>query len=231
MKLSVHEKKSRVAAFGELMERVGMLTDRSSFLQQRCSGLGRMECHTLLLLEGFRQRKEEIRRSIADYALDADQVELYIPRNLRAEYEERKLSPEVLGSLPRDMSMKALAAEIGVACSRMTRIGDTLSDDVDPLTGKMRGKGFIHRESSPDDRRVILIHVTEEGSRKVQEQLSNKERITRLMLERIPREELDRVEEGLRTYLEAIESILPEIESGAEGTTGGDGDANNGNCR
>ena len=83
-----------------------------------------MECQTLRLLEDFRRNKSVLRTRIAKADLSEHEVELYIPRTLRQEYEQGTLTPAQLEELPRDLSMKALAGMIGVACSRMTRIGD-----------------------------------------------------------------------------------------------------------
>ncbi len=107
--------------------------------------------------------------------------------------------------------MKALADEIGVACSRMTRIGDTLSDERDPGSGQMRGKGLIHREPSSDDRRVILIRITDEGSARVRDQKGHAGRITRMLLDQIPKEQRESVRQGLEIYLGALERILPAV--------------------
>jgi len=200
-----------VAAILELMEQVGLLSDRSNFLRQRCSGLGRMECQTLQLLESYRRAKESLRDRIRRRELSDAEVQQHLPRGLRKDYENGGLPEKVLAELPRDLSMKALADEIGVACSRMTRIGDTLSDEIDPLTRKMRGKGMIHREPSPDDRRVILIRITDKGSAKVAEQGRQTERIAAMLLERIPTGKRAVVEEGLRVYLRALGEILPRL--------------------
>lgn len=203
--------RERSERFQLLMERFSTLTDRSNFLRQRCSGLGRMECQTLQLLERYRLAKPEIRERIRRHDLDEREIQLYLPRGLRQKYLERRLSAERIEQLPRDLSMKALADEIGVACSRMTRIGDTLSDETDPVTHKMRGKGMIHRGPSPDDRRVILIRITEAGSAKVQSQGEHNARIASLLLEKIPAEDAERVEQGMNLYLKALEEILPEM--------------------
>lgn len=202
---------AELAAFQRLMDQFTLLTDRSNFVRQRCSGLGRMECQTLQLLERYRQRKPEIRRRIARHLLTPEEVAQYLPRCMRQSYQDGSLRRDQLELLPRDLSMKALADEIGVACSRMTRIGDTLSDEVDAATGTMRGKGLIHREPSSDDRRVILIRITEAGSARVRSQEGHAGRITRRLLEQIPRAELATVRKGLETYLAALERTLPGL--------------------
>jgi DNA-binding MarR family transcriptional regulator len=201
----------QVRRFGRLMEGFSLLTDRSNFLRQRCSGLGRMECQTLQILDNYRLRKKSIQERIRASSLSEEEILLYIPRTLRAKYVAGEVPSEVIDSLPRDLSMKALAEQIGVACSRMTRIGDTLSDEADPSTRKIRGKGLIHREASPDDRRVILIRITELGSEKVGKQGRNNERIAKILLNKIPPAELEAVERGLVCYLSALEEILPDI--------------------
>jgi len=200
-----------LAAYQRLMDQFTQLTDRANFVRQRCSGLGRMECQTLQLLELYRQRKPELRKRIAQRLLSEDEVALFIPRCMRTAYHEGSLRKEQLEQLPRDLSMKVLADEIGVACSRMTRIGDTLSDERDSNSGQMRGKGLIHREPSSDDRRVILIRITDEGSARVRDQKGHAGRITRMLLEQIPKDRRDSVREGLETYLGALERILPAV--------------------
>lgn len=202
---------AELASFQRLMDQFTQLTDRANFVRQRCSGLGRMECQTLQLLERYRQRKPELRKRIAQRLLNEDEVALFIPRCMRNAYHEGALRKDQLELLPRDLSMKALADEIGVACSRMTRIGDTLSDERDPGSGQMRGKGLIHREPSSDDRRVILIRITEEGTARVRDQKGHAGRITRMLLEQIPKEEREPVRQGLEVYLGALERILPAV--------------------
>jgi DNA-binding MarR family transcriptional regulator len=193
------------------MDQFGLLTDRTNFIRQKCSGLGRMECQTLQLLERYRLQKELIRQRIASRTLSPDEVAHYLPRCMRQSYLEGTLRKDQVESLPRDPSMKALADEIGVACSRMTRIGDTLSDEVDPGTGQMRGKGLIHREPSPDDRRVILIHITEAGSQRVHTQTGHASRITQRLLEQIPVQDQEMILRGMEGYLAALERVLPEL--------------------
>jgi DNA-binding MarR family transcriptional regulator len=207
----------RVADFQRLLDQVTQVTDRANVVRQRCSGLGRMECLTLQILERFRQRKEELRRRIAQRRLSPEELALHLPRCMRQSYLEGGLRREQLETLPRDLSMKALAEEIGVACSRMTRIGDTLSDEVDPLSGQPRGKGLIHREPSPDDRRVILIRITEAGSRRVRDQDGHAGRMARILLKRIPAAEQEGVRQGLERYCAALESALPELQAALGG--------------
>ena len=202
---------AQVAAFQRLMDQVTQLTDRANFVRQRCSGLGRMECQTLQLLERFRLRKADLRRRIAQGQLSTEELAQHIPRCMRQTYQEGGLRKEQLDLLPRDMSMKVLADEIGVACSRMTRIGDTLSDEIDPVTGQMRGKGLIHREPSSDDRRVILIRITEAGSLRVRDQNGHAGRMAQLLLGEIPDDELMVMLAGLERYISALERTLPEM--------------------
>lgn len=201
----------RLEAFQRLMDQFGLLTDRTNFIRQKCSGLGRMECQTLQLLERYRQQKTLVRQRILGRQLREEELALYLPRCMRQSYADGSLRKEQLEALPRDPSMKALADEIGVACSRMTRIGDTLSDEVDPATGQMRGKGLIHREPSPDDRRVILIRITEAGSQRVQTQHGHAGRITRRLLEQIPPQEQELILRGMSGYLAALERVLPDL--------------------
>lgn len=202
---------AEIAAYQRLMDQFTQLTDRANFVRQRCSGLGRMECQTLQLLELYRQRKPDLRKRIAQRLLSEEEVTLYIPRCMRNAYHDGALRKDQLEQLPRDLSMKALADEIGVACSRMTRIGDTLSDERDPGSGQMRGKGLIHREPSSDDRRVILIRITDEGSARVRDQKGHAGRITCMLLDQIPKEQRESVRQGLEIYLGALERILPAV--------------------
>ncbi len=214
---------TRTEALQLLMERFSMLTDRANFLKQRCSGLGRMECQTLQLLERYRQSKPEIQERIRRRELSDEEITLHLPRSMRQDYVNGSLASELIDELPRDLSMKALADEIGVACSRMTRIGDTLSDEIDPVSQQMRGKGMIHRGPSPDDRRVILIGITEKGTEKVESQGGQNSRIAELMIEKLGPVDLPVVEQGLSLYLKALEEILPQM---AEELPGDDSDCN-----
>jgi DNA-binding MarR family transcriptional regulator len=211
MKTTQAPSRESLRLFGRLMDGFSLLTDRSNFLKQRCSGLGRMECQTLQILDAFRLQKRALHEKIRSYSLTEREVEMHIPRSLRASYAQREIPAATLKELPRDLSMKQLAEQIGVACSRMTRIGDTLSDDMNPTTKQQRGKGLVHREPSPDDRRVILIRITNIGSDRVAQLGRNNERIVRALLDKIPAKDVKSVERGLSCYLKALHDILPEI--------------------
>jgi DNA-binding MarR family transcriptional regulator len=212
MKRNTNSNKARLIHFQEMMQKFSQIIDRSNFFRQRCTGLGRMECQTLRLLDSFKEKKALIRERIKSTTLTPEEIKLYIPRALRVKYQAGELG-DLLDSLPRDISMKSLAGEVEVACSRMTRIGDTLSDEMDPNTGKMRGKGMIHREASPDDRRVILIGITELGSQKVCEQSDSGLKIAQEILDDIPPAKIPIVEEGLQIYLSLLEKHLPAYSS------------------
>ena len=72
---------------------------------------------------------------------------------------------------------------------------------------------MIHRAPSPDDRRVILIRITEKGSEKVREQDERSREFATMLLDRIPVEQQRKALEGLEHFRFALEASLPQVEA------------------
>ena len=95
----------------------------------------------------------------------------------------------------RAVSPRDLTELLGVTRQRVSTI----------LSG-LRGKGFIQMEVDPDDRRRMLIRLTEEGMRYFIEQSSAMRDAMDYVLERLGAD-------GARQFLEIIDKLIPEGEN------------------
>lgn len=86
-----------------------------------------------------------------------------------------------------------LAARLGVEPSTLTRL-------LDPLVKN----GVVSRDLNPDNRREILIQLTEHGLGLLQELHAKMLHVCNAVLEKVPDSDMDRVEAGTRALLDAF---------------------------
>lgn len=102
------------------------------------------------------------------------------------------------------MTMSHLAEVLGVSLSNLTGLVDRIEE-----------RGFIERSRVPEDRRVVLVRVTEAGTRMIQENDAVSDELMRTVLARLDPAELPAIAHavaGLRSALEATAAgpTLPE---------------------
>ncbi|SFJ77321.1 DNA-binding transcriptional regulator, MarR family [Paenibacillus sp. UNC496MF] len=86
-----------------------------------------------------------------------------------------------------------LAARLGIEPSTLTRL-------LDPLVKN----GVVSRNLNPDNRREILIQLTEHGLGMLQELHGKMLHVCNAVLEKVPNEDMDQVEAGIRALLYAF---------------------------
>lgn len=86
-----------------------------------------------------------------------------------------------------------LAARLGVEPSTLTRM-------LDPLVNN----GVVSRSLNPDNRREVLIELTERGMGMLQELHGKMLHVCNAVLEKIPDSEIDQAEAGIRALLHAF---------------------------
>jgi DNA-binding MarR family transcriptional regulator len=92
------------------------------------------------------------------------------------------------------MRMRELARRLGGSFSNATVLVDRLVD-----------RGLVERMDEPEDRRVVLVRVSEKGRRVIEGLVTSWRTITPPLLERLSSEDLDALARGLRALLEASE--------------------------
>jgi DNA-binding MarR family transcriptional regulator len=97
------------------------------------------------------------------------------------------------------MTMSHLADVLGVSLSNATGLVDRIEE-----------RGFIERSRVPEDRRVVLIQVTEAGTRMIQESDALSDELMRTVLDRLDSAELRAIAHAVsevRLALEATEAL------------------------
>lgn len=90
------------------------------------------------------------------------------------------------------MRMRELARRLGGSFSNATVLVDRLVD-----------RGLVERMDEPEDRRVVLVHVSEKGRAVIESLVTSWRTITPPLLQRLSPEDLDALARGLRALLEA----------------------------
>lgn len=105
----------------------------------------------------------------------------------------------------------------------MSRLADELDVSVASATGivdRMEKKGVVERRRNDADRRVVEVHVTEQGNKMFRTMQSEREaRLTRL-LDTISDDDLAALAKGMRAFREARDRLLREHGGEGHGHTG-----------
>jgi DNA-binding MarR family transcriptional regulator len=92
------------------------------------------------------------------------------------------------------MTMSHLADVLGVSLSNATGLVDRIEE-----------RGFIERSRVPEDRRVVLIQVTEAGTRMIQESDALSDELMRNVLARLDSAELSAIAHAVAEVRSALE--------------------------
>jgi DNA-binding MarR family transcriptional regulator len=92
------------------------------------------------------------------------------------------------------MTMSHLADVLGVSLSNATGLVD-----------RMEERGFIERSRVPEDRRVVLVHVTGAGTRMIQENDALSDELMRKVLARLDPAELPAIAHAVAEVRSALE--------------------------
>ncbi|OPY57400.1 MAG: HTH-type transcriptional regulator MhqR [Pelotomaculum sp. PtaU1.Bin035] len=94
------------------------------------------------------------------------------------------------------LSMSELAKEMHISKQQLT-----------PLVYKLINNGLVIRKTDEDDRRIVLIEITETGRRKVEEMLPEIKLVLMEKLETLPVAELDELMQMLKRIHEIIKNV------------------------
>lgn len=96
------------------------------------------------------------------------------------------------------LSMKELSEEMNLDTSTMTRIVDNLVRD-----------GYIEREHSSEDRRVVLARLTEKGEEEARKLSKEVIEFYRQIIKEIPEGKIIDVVEAMNIIVKAFEKVKP----------------------
>lgn len=124
---------------------------------------------------------------------------------------------DVLSSLrragsPYQMSPSALTVELLVTSGTMTNRIDRLAT-----------AGWVSRQRDPADRRGVLVGLTDEGRRKVDDALADFLRLEAQMLEALDEDECTSLADSLRHLVASVEAVdpVPPADRDADSAAGG----------
>ena len=107
--------------------------------------------------------------------------------------------------------LKAMLILFSDGAKRMGLLASDLDVSMPTATGiidRIAEKGLIERESDPQDRRVVLCRLSEEGHELISHLWKLGEMETRQLLELMTSEELQLVEGGSKAFLRAMSALL-----------------------
>jgi len=96
---------------------------------------------------------------------------------------------------------------------RMSELASVLQKNISTATGvvdKLVEHRLVKREDDPDDRRAVIVTITEEGNRVFESIHQNKRDDTYAVLNRLELEQLKIVAQGMEIIFSAFESYLKE---------------------
>ena len=95
----------------------------------------------------------------------------------------------------------------------MSRLAELLNVSLSNATGlidRMEERGFIERTRVPEDRRIVLVHVTEAGTRMIQENDALSDELMRDVLARLDPAELPVIAHAVAEVRSALEATAAQ---------------------
>jgi len=99
------------------------------------------------------------------------------------------------------INVRELALEMGVTPGNVTSIVDRLV-----------GQGLVGRSESPEDRRIVLLRLTDKGRKTITEIHETQQSDMRRFLERMSAEDISALHQGMNSFLAAIKLDWEESE-------------------
>jgi DNA-binding MarR family transcriptional regulator len=99
------------------------------------------------------------------------------------------------------MNVRDLASDLGVTPGNVTSIIDRLV-----------GQGLVERRESPDDRRIVLMQLTEKGQKIITEIHETEHTSLKRFLDKMSAEDIEALYRGLNGFLTAMEQDWKESE-------------------
>ncbi|GAA2100030.1 MarR family winged helix-turn-helix transcriptional regulator [Microlunatus panaciterrae] len=107
-------------------------------------------------------------------------------------------------SLPQMRLLLAISETTGSSCAELGRELGIAGSSVTRLADRLSGSGHLVRESSPTNRSVVVLRLTELGQRAVSEVLSWREHVFSEVAARMAPESTAHVVRGLTAFHQAL---------------------------
>ena len=106
-------------------------------------------------------------------------------------------------STPQFKALLLISEEEGIRMRELARkMGGSFSNAT-VLVDRLVERGLVERLAEPEDRRVVLVRVSKEGQRLIEQLVTSWRAISTSLLENIAPEDLDTIHDALRILLEA----------------------------
>ena len=109
------------------------------------------------------------------------------------------------------INVRELALEMGVTPGNVTSIVDRLV-----------GQGLVERSESPEDRRIVLLQLTDKGRKTITEIHETQHSDMKRFLERMSAEDISALHQGMNGFLAAIKLDWEESEKNKNEKTSSD---------
>ncbi len=130
-------------------------------------------------------------------------LERAVRSNLAAHGVDEYWEIEVLMSLLRAPGNRRSAGEL-------QRESQVTSGAITNRVGRLERRGWVSREVDPDDRRQVLVSLTDEGLKQANHVVATKNESERQIFSGLDRIFLERLTTDLRTLLGSMESPTPD---------------------
>jgi DNA-binding MarR family transcriptional regulator len=146
-------------------------------------------------------------------AMRLRRASLHLERTLRANLAESGVDEfweiEVLLSLKRAPGHRRSAGDLLRECH-------VTSGAITNRVDRLERRGWVRRDTDPDDRRQVLISLTDEGLAQANHVITTKNQCEQRLFSRVDRKLLERVTVELRTVLRAMDDHQSEQECAPE---------------
>jgi DNA-binding MarR family transcriptional regulator len=108
-------------------------------------------------------------------------------------------------STPQFKALLLISEEEGIRMRELARkMGGSFSNAT-ALVDRLVERGLVERLAEPEDRRVVLVRVSEEGRRLIEKLVTSWRAISPSLLETLAPKDLDKVHDALRILLKAAQ--------------------------
>jgi DNA-binding MarR family transcriptional regulator len=108
-------------------------------------------------------------------------------------------------STPQFKALLLISEEEGIRMRELARkMGGSFSNAT-VLVDRLVERGLVERLAEPEDRRVVLVRVSEEGRRLIEQLVTSWRAITTSLLETLAPEDLNTIRDALRILLQAAQ--------------------------
>ena len=162
--------------------------------------------------KSFKEKKEEASKLEKSYEI------LTIIRRMRELSHKRmkRFFEDFNLTAPQGMTVSILSYEGEMRVSDLSKKMSISNSTVSGIIDRLEKQGYVQRRRDSKDRRVVMIHVTEEIDREIKKRMKLMEDSTEKLVEYGTEEEIDKVLEGFKILVNLVEKSEENVEKERE---------------